>query len=60
MLAQVASRFPMPWLTVLGLMIFLAVFVGVLLWVFRRGSAQLYARLAQAPLDLDLESSGER
>lgn len=51
MLSQVASRFPLPWLTVVGLLIFFTVFVGVLVWVFRRGSAELYQQMAQAPLE---------
>ncbi|MFN7685584.1 MAG: cbb3-type cytochrome oxidase subunit 3 [Oligoflexia bacterium] len=51
MLSQVASRFPLPWLTVVGLLIFFAVFVGVLIWVNRKGSQQLYHELARAPLN---------
>ncbi len=53
MLSQVASKFPMIWLTCLGLLIFLGVFLGVVAWVFRRGSTELYQQLAGAPLDAD-------
>jgi cbb3-type cytochrome oxidase subunit 3 len=49
MLSQVASKFPMIWLTCLGLLIFLGVFLGVLAWVYRRGSTELYQQIADAP-----------
>ncbi len=49
MLSQVASQFPMIWLTCLALLIFLGVFLGVVAWVFRRGSTELYQHLADTP-----------
>jgi len=50
MLSQVASKFPMIWLTCIGLLIFLGVFLGVLAWVFRKGSEEVYAKAALFPL----------
>ena len=49
MLSQVASRFPMIWLTCVGLLIFLTVFLGVVAWVFRKGSGEVYAKAAHFP-----------
>ena len=57
MLSEVLSKFPMIWLTCVGLLIFLAVFLGVLAWVYRRGSDEEYARAALFPL-ADQESPG--
>ena len=37
----------------LSLLIFLAVFVGAVVWIFRPGSRQAYARRAQLALDDD-------
>jgi cbb3-type cytochrome oxidase subunit 3 len=50
MLSQVASKFPMIWLTCLGMLIFLGVFLGVVAWVFRRGSTELYQHIAEGVL----------
>lgn len=37
-------------LTALGLLIFLVFFVGVLFWVYRKSSTELYSKLEQLPL----------
>ncbi|MNK12032.1 Cbb3-type cytochrome oxidase component FixQ [compost metagenome] len=37
-------------LTALGLLIFFGFFVGVLLWVYRKSSTNIYAQLEQLPL----------
>jgi cbb3-type cytochrome oxidase subunit 3 len=50
MLSQAVSTFPMVWMTCIGLLLFMGVFIGVLAWVHRRGSAELYQKLAAAPL----------
>ena len=34
-----------------ALILFLAVFIGVLVWIYRPGSSQVYAREARLPLD---------
>ena len=51
MLAQVASQFPMIWLSCVALLIFLGVFLGVLAWVHRKGSSELYHAIAHQPLE---------
>ncbi len=54
MISKALSSFPYPWLSSLGLVIFFAIFVGVLVWVSRRGGTEFYSRLSQMPLE-DLE-----
>ena len=53
MLSKVASQFPMIWLTCIGLLIFFSVFLGILAWVFRKGSQNFYQSLALRALELD-------
>ncbi|MGK5082488.1 cbb3-type cytochrome c oxidase subunit 3 [Bdellovibrionota bacterium FG-1] len=50
MMAEVVSKFPFPWLTCLGLFLFLTVFLGAVGWVFRKGSSAFYAEMSAAPL----------
>lgn len=38
-------------LTCLGLVIFMVVFAGALVWVWRKSSNHVYAELAQLPLE---------
>ncbi len=38
-------------LTAMGLLIFFLFFVGVLFWVYRKNSTQLYAELGNMPLE---------
>ena len=56
MLSQILSQTFIPWLTCLGLLIFLAVFIGVILWVNRRGSEAIYAELSLAPFSVGTDS----
>ena len=53
MIRETLSHFNMPWLTCVGLILFLAVFTGAVLWVFRKESTRVYARLEQLPLQED-------
>jgi cytochrome c oxidase cbb3-type subunit IV len=48
---HVLSFFPMKSLPMIGLILFLVLFVGVLIWVFRRNSDQFYKKMGQMPLD---------
>jgi cbb3-type cytochrome oxidase subunit 3 len=57
MISQFLSHFPWPWLTCVGLLLFMGVFVGALFWVYRAEAAGVYSELASAPLRE--ESSGE-
>jgi cbb3-type cytochrome oxidase subunit 3 len=50
-LSQMAAQTFIPWLSSLGLLIFLSVFIGALIWVYRRGSAEVYQGLSRLPLE---------
>jgi cytochrome c oxidase cbb3-type subunit 4 len=43
-------------LTEVGLLIFVLVFISVIVWLFRKGSNQYYENIAQLPLDLNEEN----
>ena len=51
MMSQVVSKFPMIWLTCVGLLLFMSVFIGALAWVSRRGSTGFYEEMSKMPLD---------
>lgn len=51
MKAEVLSRFPHVWLTCVGLLLFISVFLGALAWVFRKGSSDFYEKLSASPLE---------
>lgn len=51
MKSTVLAAFDLPWLPALAMLLFLAVFLGALAWVSRRGSAEFYERLQNLPLD---------
>ncbi len=56
-----AHHFQLPGLICVGLVLFLAVFISVLAWVFRRGSVQFYKSLELYPLqDLNPIRKGEQ
>lgn len=41
----------MPWLTSLGLLLFMSVFIGAVAWVTRRGGEDFYRTLGRMPLE---------
>ncbi len=41
-----------PW-AMFSLLLFFSVFIGVLVWVFRKGSSEFYQSLAGIPLEKD-------
>ncbi|MGZ3769977.1 MAG: cbb3-type cytochrome oxidase subunit 3 [Bdellovibrio sp.] len=47
---EALSYFTDTYLTALGLLIFFGFFVGVLIWVYRKSSTELYTQLEQLPL----------
>lgn len=47
------TSFPSPTMAMIGVFIFLVVFVGVLFWVFRKGSKKKYDKVSQLPLGKD-------
>ncbi|HTL11916.1 MAG TPA: cbb3-type cytochrome c oxidase subunit 3 [Bdellovibrionota bacterium] len=50
MIQSVLSHYPLTGLTCVGLLLFFAVFMGALLWVFRKGSSAVYTNLQNLPL----------
>jgi cbb3-type cytochrome oxidase subunit 3 len=53
MKSQVLAYYNMPFLSNLGLIIFLTVFVGMLFWVFQRSRKPIYDHIAALPLQED-------
>lgn len=54
-LSQQAVHTILPWLTCLGLLLFMTVFVGAVFWVNRKENHKLYQRLSDLPLETDHE-----
>lgn len=46
-------------LSVIGMLLFLAVFIGVVFWVFRKKSKTFYQRMSRLPLEDTKEQSNE-
>jgi cbb3-type cytochrome oxidase subunit 3 len=56
MLSEIASRFPMIWLSCIALLMFFGLFLAILAWVYRKGSTEVYGHMAKAPfMNSDLE-----
>lgn len=55
MMSQVLRNFPHIALTCAGMLLFIAVFVGALAWVFRRGSDKFYREASLLPLDIQIQ-----
>ena len=53
MKSQVLSMFPMAWLSCVGLIIFLLVFISAVFWAFRKQSHKLYQYMETLPLGED-------
>lgn len=51
MISRTLANFDMPWLTCIGLLLFLSVFIGALLWVYRRGGNDFYENMQALPFD---------
>lgn len=49
MMQQVLSRFPLTEWTGVGLVLFLSVFIGAAVWVFRSGSEDIYRQMGELP-----------
>jgi len=50
MKSDILSRTELLFLPELSLLIFMLVFIGALVWIFRPGAAKAYERRAQLPL----------
>lgn len=53
MFKQVLTQFPYLNLVLVGQLMFFAIFVGALFWVFRPGSKECYRRLSAMPLEAE-------
>lgn len=51
MIREALSNYPHALLTAVGLILFLGVFVGMLIWVFRKGGKEFYGRMAELPFN---------
>ncbi len=47
---ELLAQFPVPMVVGLAVFIFLTVFIGLLFWVFRKGSSKVYSEVEQLPL----------
>lgn len=52
-LSEAAAQSNLVWFTCAGLFIFIAIFVGALVWVYRQESTSLYRAMSQLPLESD-------
>lgn len=44
-------NFPHIDVTLVALMIFMGIFIGMLVWIFRKNSTQVYDKLSKLPLE---------
>jgi hypothetical protein len=51
MMSEALSKFSMGWLSGVGLLLFLSVFVGAFLWCTRSGSGEFYRKMSEMPFD---------
>jgi len=51
MMSEALSKFHLPGLSCIALVLFLSVFIGAFLWTHRRGSEDFYKQLGHLPLD---------
>lgn len=51
MIRQALAYFPMMDLVLVGQLLFLGLFLGVVAWVFRKGSSKFYDSLSRVPLE---------
>ncbi len=48
---QVFENFDLTILPSIGMILFLSVFLGMVIWVFRKNSKQIYSEMSQIPLE---------
>lgn len=48
---NVLTHFPFMSLVIFGQLLFFAIFVGAIIWVYRRKSGEFYRQLSNMPLD---------
>lgn len=59
MMSQVVSRFPHPEIAGVALVLFLTVFVGAAIWIYRKGSQEIYRKMGEMPLETGEEKRHE-
>ena len=47
----ILSRFDMPWISVLALLIFMFLFISVIFWLFRKDSNDIYSEAVKVPFN---------
>lgn len=50
------SNFDDTWLTTIAFFLFLSLFIGALVWVFRRGSNNFYDKMGNLPFAKELKN----
>ncbi len=50
MMREVLSHFQLTYLPIAGMFIFLSLFIGCTVWVWRTGSSQVYKDISELPL----------
>ncbi len=48
---QVFESFDLTILPSIGMVLFLTVFIGMIIWVFRKNSKEIYQEMSQIPLE---------
>lgn len=57
MIKEALLKLPLSHMAELGLFLFIALFVGAVLWVNRKGSEKVYKHLEELPLELTTEAT---
>ena len=48
---EVLANFPYTWLTVVGFFLFLSVFIGMIIWVFKKDSKKHFDNCSRIPFE---------
>lgn len=51
MKSQVFKNFDLTILPTIGMILFLTIFIGMIFWIYRKDSKDIYKELSQMPLD---------
>ncbi len=57
MIKEALARIPLQHMSIVGLILFILLFAGAVLWVNRKGSDKVYKHLEEMPLDLDSDAT---
>lgn len=56
MIKQVLANFPYAMMPTAVMLLFIAFFASVVIWVYRRGSTEFYGKLENLPFDHEVEN----